>query len=64
MERLSSLALPSLVLSPVGLVLMAHGAGVRGVARWAAVVVLGLPLLAILWFFSVAWLSGLAGQPF
>ena len=63
-QTLQSLAMPALVLSPVGLVLALLGARVRGVGRWAALLLWGVPLLAVLWFFSAAWLGGLAGEPF
>ena len=62
-QTLSSLLFPSLLFSPIGLVLMASGAGLRRIWAWAAVFLLGLPLVAIVWFFSAAWLGGLAGRP-
>jgi hypothetical protein len=61
---LQAIAMPSLLFSPVGLVLLARGAGVRGVLGWTAVLVVGLPALALVWFVSVASLGGLAGEPF
>lgn len=61
---LQSLALPSLVMAPVGLVLVAWGAGVRGVLGWTATLMWGLPVLGAIWFVSAAWLGGLAGEPF
>lgn len=63
-QTLQSLALPGVVLSPVGLVLALWGAGLRGAGRWAALLLWGVPLLAVLWFFSAVWLGGLAGEPF
>lgn len=63
-QTLQSLAIPSLVLSPIGLLLVAWGAGVRSRLAWAAVLLWGLPGLAVVWFLSVAWLGGLAGEPF
>jgi hypothetical protein len=61
---LQSVGLPSLALAPVGLGLAAWGAGVRSVLAWSAVLLWGLPTLAIVWFVSVVWLGGLAGEPF
>lgn len=61
---LQSLGLPSLALSPFGLWLAAWGARVRGALAWTAVFLWGLPVLAVVWFVSVAWLGGLAGEPF
>lgn len=61
---LQSLGFPSLALSPIGLWLAAWGARVRGALAWTAVFLWGLPLLAVVWFVSVAWLGGLAGEPF
>lgn len=63
-QTLQGLGLPGLVLSPIGLVLALWGANVRGAGRWAALLLWGVPLLAVLWFFSAAWLGGLAGEPF
>lgn len=63
-QTLQGLGLPGLVLSPIGLVLALWGARVRGAGRWAAFLLWGVPLLALLWFFSAVWLGGLAGEPF
>jgi hypothetical protein len=62
-ETLSSLLFPSLLFSPIGLVLIASGAGLRRALAWAAMFLLGLPLVAVVWFVAAAWLGGLAGQP-
>lgn len=61
---LQSLALPSLVMAPVGLVLVAWGAGVRSALGWTATFLWGLPVLGAIWIVSAAWLGGLAGEPF
>jgi hypothetical protein len=63
-QTLQSVAIPGLVLSPIGLLLVAWGAGVRSRLAWAAVLLWGLPVLAVMWFVSIAWLGGLAGEPF
>lgn len=63
-QTLQMLGLPGLVVSPIGLVLALWGANVRGAGRWAAFLLWGVPLLAVLWFFSAVWLGGLAGEPF
>jgi hypothetical protein len=55
---LQSLGLPSLAAAPVGLCLAAWGAGVRSGLAWAGVLLWGLPLSAVVWFASVAWLGG------
>jgi hypothetical protein len=62
-RTLSSLLFPSLILSPIGLLLAGSGWRVHGVWRWAALFAVGLPLAVIVWFVAAAWLGGLAGQP-
>ena len=61
---LQSVGLPSLALAPIGLCLAVWGAGVRSVLAWTASLLWGLPLLAVVWFVSIAWLGGFAGEPF
>jgi hypothetical protein len=61
---LQSLGWPSLAASPVGLVLAAWATGARKPLTWLAILLYGVPLLAIVWFVSIAWLGGLAGEPF
>ena len=52
-----------LFLVPIGLVVLGLAARLRGL-RWVALFAVGLPALAILWFVGVAYLDGLAGEPF
>lgn len=61
---LQSVGLPSLALAPVGLCVAAWGVGVRSVLAWTVAFLWGAPLVAVVWFVSVAWLGGLAGEPF
>jgi len=53
-----------LVLGPIGVVVLGLGARVRGALPWASFLIVGMPVLAIAWFLSVAYLGGLAGEPF
>ena len=52
------------VLGPVGIVIAGKAAGVSGALAWIALLVVGLPVFAILWFVGVATLSGALGNPF
>lgn len=63
-QALQSIAVWELVLGPVGIVVAGRSAGLRGVAAWLATVLLAVPVLAYLWFVGVAYLGGLAGEPF
>lgn len=56
--------LAGILLGPIGLVIAAWFAGVRSVLSWLSVLIVGLPLLAMLWFYAIASLGGLAGEPF
>ena len=53
-----------LILGPVGIVVAGWSAGLRGWARWLALLVVSLPLYAFCWFGSAARFSGTMGNPF
>lgn len=61
---LQQLALTGLLVAVPGLIIAAWAAGTRKPLTWAAVLLWGVPLLAIAWFVGAAWLGGLAGEPF
>ena len=62
-QALEGIAPLGLLLGPIGLIVF--GLAVRfGGVRWIALFVVGLPVLAILWFIGAAYLGGLAGEPF
>jgi hypothetical protein len=63
-QALQAVGLPALLLCPFGLIITVWAAGIRSILGWTASLVYGLPLLAVIWFVSVAWLGGLAGEPF
>ncbi len=63
-QLLQALGLPALMLGPLGLVIGLWAAGARSIAVCTIALVYGLPVLAVIWFVSVAWLGGLAGEPF
>jgi hypothetical protein len=52
------------VFGPVGIVIAARSAGVRGATGWAAVAVLAFPAYVALWFAGAVSLSGALGNPF
>ena len=51
------------VLAPVGTAIAGWSAGVRGVLPWLALYVAAVPAFVVLWFLSVATLSGTLGNP-
>lgn len=53
-----------LLLGPIGVVVALLAARVRSVLTWTATFLVAVPALAILWFVAVAYLGGLAGEPF
>jgi hypothetical protein len=63
-KGLEAPGLAAILLGPIGIVIAGWFAGVRTVSTWSVLIVLGIPLLTILWFYAVASLDGLAGEPF
>jgi hypothetical protein len=61
---LGTIALSEVVLGPIGIGIAGWSAGVRSALAWLAVIVLGLPALAVVWFLCVVTLSGALGNPF
>lgn len=65
LDVIGSLAWASLfLLGPVGILIAARSAGVRGASSWVALLVVALPAYVLLWFLGVASLSGALGNPF
>ncbi|MEO5918377.1 MAG: hypothetical protein ABIQ17_02330 [Candidatus Limnocylindrales bacterium] len=62
-QALQSTALWEIGLGPIGLVIVGRAARFTR-AEWFGWVVLGVPSLLVFWFVSVAFLGGLAGEPF
>jgi hypothetical protein len=56
--------LAGILFGPIGIVVAGWYAGVRTVSTWFVLIVLGIPLLTILWFYAISSLGGLAGEPF
>ena len=52
------------VLGPLGIIVAARSAGVRGPTGWSVVAVLGFPAYFALWFAGAVSLSGAMGNPF
>jgi hypothetical protein len=52
------------LLGPVGMVIAGRGAGLRGAFAWLAVIIVGVPVFAFIWFVCVATLGGALGNPF
>jgi hypothetical protein len=50
-------------LGPLGLVIAGWSAGIRGVGAWIVTIILGLPLLVVIWLVGVVSLSGTLGNP-
>jgi hypothetical protein len=63
-QGLEAPGLAGVLLGPIGIVIAGWFAGVRGVGGWIVLMILGVPLLTMLWFYAVASLGGLAGEPF
>jgi hypothetical protein len=63
-KGLEAPGLAGIVLGPIGIVVAGWFAGVRTFSGWFALIILGIPLVTIFWFYAVASLGGLAGEPF
>src|SRR5258706_5579461 len=63
-KGLEAPGLAGILLGPIGIVIAGWFAGVRTFNGWFVLVILGIPLLTILWFYAIASLGGLAGEPF
>ena len=63
-QTIQRLGVPALLLAPIGLVVLIWSIGVRHPLSWVSLLVMGLPMLALFWFLCVAYLGGLAGEPF
>ena len=64
LSALGMFALLEVLVGPLGIGMVAWSAGIRDAAVWAALFILGIPGLAIVWFLAVANLSGTLGNPF
>lgn len=64
MNTLTSIALLEIVLGPLGLVIVGASIPIRSALAWLIWLVAGIFLLAILWFYAAALLSGALGSPF
>lgn len=62
-QALQATALWEIGLGPIGLVIIGRAARFTR-AEWFFWVVFGMPSLLVFWFVSVAFLGGLAGEPF
>jgi len=63
-KSLEAPGLAGILLGPIGIVVAGWFAGVRTFSGWFALIILGIPLVTILWFYAIASLGGLAGEPF
>lgn len=64
MTTLTSIALTETFLGPIGIAIGGRAAGLRRPVGWLALIVVGLPVLAVVWFVGAASLSGALGSPF
>ncbi len=63
-KSLEAPGLAGILLGPIGVVVAGWFAGVRTFSGWFVLITLGIPLGTIFWFYSIASLGGLAGEPF
>jgi hypothetical protein len=63
-KALEAPGLAGILAGPIGIVIAALFARTRSVERWFLAIVVGLPLVTFAWFYAVASLGGLAGEPF
>lgn len=63
-QTLQAAAPWELILGPVGIVVAGRSAGLHGFLAWLGLIVIAVPVLAFVWFVGVAYLGGLAGEPF
>lgn len=61
---LQATALWEVVLGPIGIVVAGRSASIRSPLGWFNLFLVGIPVLAWLWFVGVASVGGLAGEPF
>lgn len=60
----TNIALSEIVLGPLGVVIAGRGAGVRSAIAWIVLLVVTIPVLLFVWFYSVAMFSAALGAPF
>jgi hypothetical protein len=58
------ISLSEILLGPSGIVIAGRSADLRGAIAWLALIIWAVPVLAFVWFLSVATLSGALGNPF
>ena len=56
--------LAGVLAAPIGIAIVAAAGRVHGLLAWFNLIVVGTVMMTIVWFFSVASLGGLAGEPF
>lgn len=64
LNLLGYISLSEILLAPIGIVIAGRSAGVRGAIAWIPLTIVGIPVLALVWFLSLATLSGALGNPF
>ncbi len=64
LNLLGLISLSEVLLGPIGILIAGRGAGLRGAIAWLALIIVGVPVLAFIWFLCVATLSGALGNPF
>jgi DNA-directed RNA polymerase subunit RPC12/RpoP len=61
---LTWIGLSGALLGPIGIVVAGRSAGIRGGCGWLMLIILTVPALAWLWFYSALELSAATGNPF
>ena len=62
-QALQSIGPWEIVLGPIGIAISGRSAYVRGIG-WVALFSVAVPALFVFWFLAIAYLGGLAGEPF
>jgi hypothetical protein len=64
MDILTRIALSEIILGPIGILVVGSAIPLRRPLAWLLLWLVGVPLLAVIWFLCVATLSGALGSPF
>jgi hypothetical protein len=63
-HALEAPGLAGILLGPIGIVVAGWSGRVRSPATWFVLIILLIPTVTVVWFYAIASLGGLAGEPF
>jgi hypothetical protein len=63
-KGLEAPGLAGILFGPIGIVIAGWFGRARSFNAWFVLIVLAIPLLTVVWFYAIASLGGLAGEPF